>query len=316
MEKFKSHQIGRILAHDSRVEKDGVTRSNEQIDDNRTHLNYNLSNHANAVDYMRQRLREVSVMKRANVVLLGSWCVTLPQDFKGDEKAFFSETYKFLSDRYGAKNVVSAWVHKDETQPHLHFKFVPVVEKNGKEKVCMKECCNRLDLQTFHTDLQSHLEEVLQCKVGILNGATDNGNRTIKELKMQELKKYEDELEERAETLVEQVDTLREICGDLTEEYKTLLGATGTVEGMKLQVADKVRKQLQPQIDELTTKTMQQQSMINQQHEEMERLRLLNEQYQNAMDYLYDYVDEEVYDNAERILQGKEPIEQDKGYER
>ena len=44
------------------------------------------------------------------------------------ERLFFERTYRFLCDRYGEQNVISAYVHKDEKTPHMHFAFVPVTE--------------------------------------------------------------------------------------------------------------------------------------------------------------------------------------------
>ena len=67
----------------------------------------------------------------------------------------------------------------------MHFAFVPVTydPKNGRDKVSAKEVVTRRDLQTFHVDLQEHLEAVLGREVHILNEATVEGNRSIEELK-------------------------------------------------------------------------------------------------------------------------------------
>ena len=50
---------------------------------------------------------------------------------------------------------MAAVVHYDETTPHLHYAFVPVVFDNKKSryKVSAKEVLTRHDLQTFHDDL-------------------------------------------------------------------------------------------------------------------------------------------------------------------
>ena len=112
-------------------------------------------------------------MKRDDVVVAGSWVVTLPKEYKGDERRFFEETYRFLADRYGEKNVISAWVHNDETTPHLHYKFVPVVEGKKGEKVLETYLCEHLGISKE--------------QLGVLNGATDNGNKTIQELKSETL---------------------------------------------------------------------------------------------------------------------------------
>ena len=84
-------------------------------------------------------------------------------------QAVFQASYDFLKKRYGMENVVSAWVHMDEKQPHMHFAFVPVVRTFKQDrknpdvstewlKVSAKECVNRSDLQSFHGSLQRYLE--------------------------------------------------------------------------------------------------------------------------------------------------------------
>lgn len=73
----------------------------------------------------------------------------------------------------------------DETTPHMHYAFIPVVEdkKNGGYKLSAKEAITRKDLQTFHKDLSNHMERVFGRDIGILNEATKEGNKSIEELK-------------------------------------------------------------------------------------------------------------------------------------
>jgi len=73
----------------------------------------------------------------------------------------------------------------DETTPHMHYAFVPVVwdDKKGIEKVSAKAIINRFDLKSFHPDLEKHMAEVFGYEVGILNEATRDGNRSVEELK-------------------------------------------------------------------------------------------------------------------------------------
>lgn len=192
--KYTAAAVGHLCNHYGRsedMEKSAyVIRGNENIDPSRTHLNYDLAPHreGSQLDRLHQRLSEVKVQKRADVNVLCDWVVTAPKDLPSTEhKKFFEESYAFLTQRYGAENVVSSYVHMDETTPHMHFAFVPVkhVLKGGKEydKVSAKEVITRRDLQTFHTDLDAHLERTMGHEVHVLNGATKNGNRSIAELR-------------------------------------------------------------------------------------------------------------------------------------
>lgn len=186
--------VGHMFKHYERAKDEKgeyVKFGNEDIDKERTHLNYNLAPKRNSQgEFVRQRCSEVKCLKRKDVNVACSWVVTLPKDFKDlnqnkDPREFFEGTYKFLENRYGKENVISSYVHMDETTPHMHFSFVPVTtDKNkGHLKVSAKEVVSKYDLQTFHNDLQSYLEQSRDLYANVLNQATIEGNKSIEELK-------------------------------------------------------------------------------------------------------------------------------------
>lgn len=186
--KFTMAAVGNMTNHYSREADDMKPRKNINIDRSKTHLNYNLAPERNVsqVEFIRQRLHEVKCQKRSDVKVMCDWVITAPKDLPADkEQQFFQSSYNFLQKKYGAENVVSAYVHKDETTPHLHFAFVPVTldKKKGFAKVSAKEVLSRSALQSFHKDLQKHLEKDLGCRVNVLNEATKAGNMTVPELK-------------------------------------------------------------------------------------------------------------------------------------
>ena len=168
-----------------------VRFGNQNIDSSRSHLNYNLApkRDISQGEFVRQRCSEVYCLKRKDVNVMCSWVVTMPKDLPEHlEEDFFKETYKFLAARYGGdqeQNIVSAYVHKDEVTPHLHFAFIPVTydKKKDRYKVSAKDVINRTELQRFHKELQAYLETALGCPVNVLNEATLEGNKSIEELK-------------------------------------------------------------------------------------------------------------------------------------
>jgi len=151
------------------------------------------------MEFIRQRTTEARTLNRADVNVMVSWVVTLPkyQSMRTDiavtpdkervERLFFERAYRFLADRYGEQNVVSAYVHKDEKTPHMHFAFVPVTEdkKRGGEKVSAKQVVDRKDLQTFHGDLERYLDSFRDWHFEVVNEATKDGNKEVAELKKQ-----------------------------------------------------------------------------------------------------------------------------------
>lgn len=189
-EKYTRNQSTNILVHCNRSDPNR-TYKNQEIHHDRTCWNYNLApEHKNMTDYefMKNRCESLKILKRANVNWMASWVITIPADYMGSQELFFKESYNFMENRYGKENVISAYVHLDETSPHMHFCFVPVIFDTKKQeyKVNGKVCINRTELQKIHPQMQEYLENKLQTKVNILNGATAEGNKTIEQLKKEE----------------------------------------------------------------------------------------------------------------------------------
>lgn len=255
--KYAASASGHMLSHYDRS-KDGLSGN---IDPSRTHLNYNLGpeHEGSQLDFIHQRMSEVRCLKRADVNIMCDWVVTLPQYQWHDnnihmtpnkeqvERTFFERVYRFMADRYGEQNIISAYVHRDETTPHIHFAFVPVTEdkKRGGEKLSAKEVVTRKDLQTFHTDLERHLDSFRDWHFEVVNEATKDGNKTIAELKKQTaheevLKAQQEALrahqralqeQESIKSLVEQKNALKDEIEALQTE-KEILTAT-EVEAIK-----------------------------------------------------------------------------------
>lgn len=188
--KYKRGATGHLAKHYERGRDDAgnyIKFGNEDIDPERTPQNYNLApDRGDQVDFIRQRCSEVQCSKRADVNVMCSWVVTRPPHlFEGEERAFFEETYSFLSEKYGEKNVISAYVHMDETTPHMHFSFIPVAidKKKGIEKVSAKEVLTKTELQSFHRQLDERMQERFHRDIGVVNEVTKDGNKEIAELK-------------------------------------------------------------------------------------------------------------------------------------
>jgi hypothetical protein len=185
LEKYTAGAMGHMLAHYDRTH----SSSTSLIDESRTALNRNLAGidqPLSQLDFIHKRLSEIKVHKRADVNVFCDWIVTAPKELSSDElPMFFNETYKFLNDRYGKENVISAYVHMDETTPHIHYAFVPIVtdKKKGIPKLSAKERITRKDLNTFHPDLTKHMTKIFGRDIGIQNDATALGNQTVKQLR-------------------------------------------------------------------------------------------------------------------------------------
>ena len=211
VQKFAKGNVKGLSIH---LDRKTLNHSNQEIDTERSHLNYDLcEKDGDTLSRMNERLSEVHCLNRDDVKVCADWVVTLPENLKGvpenEQREFFEKTYEFLSERYGGeKNVLSANVHNDETTPHMHFAFMPVVwdEKKQREKVSAKEVLNRKDLQAFHQDLDNFLKAEIPhiYKEGILNG------KTIDVENVKELKKYADEIKKQKEEMTAELKVFKE----------------------------------------------------------------------------------------------------------
>ena len=170
----------------------GRSLSNKDIDSSRSYLNYNVAETDQPLSqkkYLALRLSQIKTNNRKNQNVVCDWVVTQPKDVRQeDSHAFFLAAYEFMAERYGRKNVISAYVHMDEIgqTPHMHFCFIPVEElEDGSQKLNAKAVVDRNELRRFHPALQKAIDESLGYHVSITSGITkeQGGNKTVKQLK-------------------------------------------------------------------------------------------------------------------------------------
>lgn len=247
LQKYNAGNFGEF-AHDERNINNPVKfRKNLEIDKARTHQNYDMisgktgetAERGELQKRLEARLAQLTIRKRrANTVLFGSWIITLPRELKEapqiQQREFFKHTLQFVQNRYGAANIIGAWVHNDETTPHVHIKFVPeerkktlnaegkdVTDYNAHEGTGVllgKDIFKRGEYQTFHRDLQKYLEQALGMRLSILNGATKarGKNATVEQLKA-ETALQEDVTREALQMVAEQAGELLEAAQELSE---------------------------------------------------------------------------------------------------
>ena len=229
IQKYHRQAVGNLFLHNNRMQGDGVTHSNEDIDDRRTNLNYYLK-HGSVKD-LNKRLKEVFSYNKKNVTVLCEAIVTLPKNvLPEDEQKFFRSVYNFFSEDFGEKNIVNAVVHKDECSPHIHLDFVPVIngrreyitrayqesldkwkevhgvhDDNNLERLCASELINISYLNSFHSRLSKYVENDLKYTPEIINGATKNGNMTVMQLKAKDLQEKIEQLQQAHEFLADEI---------------------------------------------------------------------------------------------------------------
>lgn len=200
VQKFQSSQTGRMCAH---YERAPDCFGNEYIDKSKTYMNYNLAEKdqpLNQIEFIKKRKSEVKYKNRKDLKVMCDWVVTLPETVKPeDEDLFFKNTYDFLNQRYGKENVISAYVHKDETTHHMHYAFIPIIYDRNLEdfKISAKEVISLSDLRSFHGDLEKYLEKNIGYRTGVITNDT-NINLSLRKYKvlMKEIDLIKDKIKE------------------------------------------------------------------------------------------------------------------------
>lgn len=269
VEKYQAAAMGGVLQHyERRAELERGYRR-ENIDPARTALNYNLGPAREGVtqaQFVDARIDSLALKRapRKDAVRFCDCVLTLPQTFPKDRsREFFEEAYAFLSGRYGADNVVSAWVHMDETTPHMHFCWVPVT---GDGRLSAKDVLCRADLRTLHQDLRGWLEPRLGVPCDVLLDDSERAKKELSRLPQEDYKAALREVEEterrleglrrEEESLAREVEELQPIAEHVSESLQGLKNNRNArrreetlrneIEGLRGQISDaecRVREQ-------------------------------------------------------------------------
>lgn len=176
--KYKASAVGKLCAHYNRWQGiDNPNVSRENIDKSRTHLNYTLGVYEKdgkrfigkvrgsaswatvkgRIDAVNARAKaEGKRATRKDAVVMADMVVTLPPDVPPEDAyKFFWNSYQYIADRVGRGNLMGGYVHMDETTPHMHVPFTPILDGRFN----YKKMCDRKFYQTFHKGLGDRLEQ-------------------------------------------------------------------------------------------------------------------------------------------------------------
>ena len=209
IEKYNRNAVGHMIEHYERDPK--IYKTQTHINPELKELNYMIGNsELTGMERYKQILSTpgLKIHKRQDVITLVDVIVSLPKpEYFPQEREieFFEIANEFLLNKccQGREEfVVLSVVHRDEdknkAQPHLHYSFVPIINDNGTLKVCAKKVITRNMLRTLHKEASDYFYNHFGFDVGIINGATKEGNLTVPQLREQ-TKKYNELLKVNSE---------------------------------------------------------------------------------------------------------------------
>ena len=195
--KYKRENLKGIYRHNERRNKN---YSNDNIDKEKTYLNYSLKSpkyrYDKEFDMMKERYKLKGQIKTVSNIAC-EYIITSDKQFfeeigEEETKRYFETAYNFVAEykNLGEQYIMSAKVHMDEETPHMHLIFLPVVHTqdkkgNGIDKLACSEFWKEKDsyrrLQdSFYQYMTSHSFELER---GVPKEETGREHIDIKEYK-------------------------------------------------------------------------------------------------------------------------------------
>jgi len=236
--KYKLANLQSVSRHN---ERQNAEYGNKDIDTSRSGDNYRLKS-PREKSYEKEffRLREenglkgnlrLSGKKQSNVVC--EFLITSDAEyFKGvggeETRRFFQEAYGFACGKCGERNIVSAVVHMDETTPHMHLTYIPVV--NGLKKGREVEKINCSEFWKGH-DSYGRLQDEFHAHMAAAGFALERGVRNA------------DREESRGHLAVEEfkIASARQEASELRQSVSEMQGGVIALEKQKNALEGEIR---------------------------------------------------------------------------
>jgi len=216
---FGKYKSGNVFGLQKHNQRENENYSNIDIDKARTPLNYDLVNQED-INYLKRvktiieanRRSERAIRKDATVYCEciissdGAFFENLTDD---KQKEFFKSSLDYLKNRIGEEFIVSANVHLDETTPHMHVGFVPIIENS----LSAKKLIDRKFLREVQDQLPAYLKNIgFDIQRGI------EGSKR----KHKDIKEFKKELDREVENKCKDINTMESHKNELESQIEQL----------------------------------------------------------------------------------------------
>src|ERR1035437_6181166 len=231
-----------IQIHDQREKE--FSHTNPDIDFSKSDLNEDLYNSKN-INYnqeIKNKIKDLNLTRavRKDAIVMCQSLITSDKSFfdklsSQEQKQFFKDSFEFVKETYGEKNIISANVHYDEKTPHMHINFVPITNDG---RLCAKDLFKRVDLIKLHDNFSKHCKE----HGYDLERGESKGNLkkhlSVEEYKLEtkgkEIEKIKTELNKTHDRLKNDFETVKDVKTNIwhlehLEKKKSLIGAKTVV---------------------------------------------------------------------------------------
>lgn len=183
----------------------------KDLSDAEKRLQSNAPKAADVLSLRKEKMQDLARKPQKNASAAVEFVVSASQDFGGKWQEFFDKAREFLIKKYG-ENVISCAIHADETTPHMHILFVPIIKKDGKRRYSSSEFLGkRNDLRKLHTEFYEEVGKFFGLERGEENSRSTHGDaktfaKKVKDVerKKEELNELENELESESRDIKKQ----------------------------------------------------------------------------------------------------------------
>ena len=193
---FGKYKAGNVFGLQKHNQRENENYTNNDIDKTRTSLNYDLINKVN-INYTKKiktiieanRASQRAIRKDATVYcecIISSDSAFFEKITEDSQKEFFKGALDYLKNKIGEEFIISANVHLDETTPHMHVGFVPIIDNS----LSAKKLIDRKFLRDVQDQLPAYLKNLgFDIQRGIKN--SKRKHKDTKELKKELDREYE-----------------------------------------------------------------------------------------------------------------------------
>ncbi len=210
---------------DRTYNKEGEYHGRSYIDATKSYLNFNVSpNNRHRAEQIKYIESQVDRTIKSNAVLGFSCITTLPrayfkkcQENPAELQRFFQDIMECNLLFFGLKpsDVASAWVHMDETAPHMHLILTPIYrnEETGHNTLHFDKVVPRKAYVMYHSTIEKMMHEKGWTDLDLQGG--DKTSKSVDQLKA-ETKAKEEVL--RDDVIVKKTEQIK----DLNTEIRRL----------------------------------------------------------------------------------------------
>lgn len=227
---FGKYKAGNVFGLQKHNQRENENYTNNDIDKARIPLNYDLINKDN-INYLKRiknvieanRASQRAIRKDATVYcecIISSDSAFFEKITEDSQKEFFKGALDYLKNKIGEEFIISANVHLDETTPHMHVGFVPIIDNS----LSAKKLIDRKFLSEVQDQLPAHLKNLgFDIQRGVKN--SKRKHKDTKELKKELDREYENRckdinfVEDYKRSLEEKIEQLEADLNQKTIEY-------------------------------------------------------------------------------------------------